>query len=173
VSGSPFNGGAQPEALVVDPASRFVFVAGIGVSVFTIDNVTGNLAQLPGSPFSIPCPQVPGYSSSLAIDASGKFLYVTNTCPIAGGPINTNLWGLTKNPNTGALTLLPADPFLSAGVNGPVEVTVRGQVLYVSNGTDTTSMFTIDEMTADLTHISDVPIMIGSNHNLYNITFAP
>ena len=116
-----------------------------------------------------------GGASSLAIDASGGFLYAVNTCPAPGSLPTSYVWGFAIDPSTGALTALAGSPLLSGSdLNGPSDVTVRGQVLYVSNGIGTISMFAIDKMTGDLTQISGSPIILGSNTATpYNIAFAP
>jgi 6-phosphogluconolactonase len=189
VPGSPFAAGNAPEAIVVDPVGRFVFVAtsvnasvstaapvfAPNVAVFTIDSSTGALAPAPASSLTVPCPNQSGGASSLAVDASGAFLYVIITCPMPGSAPISYIWGFAIDPSTGALAALPASPFLSGPEpNGPADVTARGQVLYVSNGIGTVSTFAIDEMTGGLTQVTGSPIISGSNTEaLYNIVFVP
>jgi 6-phosphogluconolactonase len=183
--GSPFAAGDAPTAIAVDPASRFIFVANLlssNVSVFKIDAATGALSPAPGSPFTVPCPAASLASAdSLAVDASGAFLFVINNCG-AGGSFTNNIdyiWGFAIDPNSGALAALPGSPLFSEtdpmppGPQGPSEVTVRGDVLYVSNGNGTVSLFAIDETTGGLTQMSGSPIASGSGMALYNLAFGP
>jgi len=183
--GSPFAAGDAPIALAIDPASRFVFVANLhssNVSAFTIDSATGALSPAPGSPFTVPCPSGSLASAdSLAVDASGAFLFVVNNCGIAISYANNidYIWGFAIDRNTGALAALPGSPLFSQsdpeppGPNGPSDVTVRGNVLYVSNGNGTVSLFAIDETTGGLTQMNGSPIASGSDMALYNLAFAP
>ena len=183
--GSPFAAGDAPTAIAVDPASRFIFVANLlssNVSVFKIDAATGALSPAPGSPFTVPCPAASLASAdSLAVDASGAFLFVINNCG-AGGSFTNNIdyiWGFAIDPNTGALAALPGSPLFSEsdplppGPQGPSDVTVRGDVLYVGNGNGTVSLFAIDETTGGLTQMSGSPIASGSGMALYNLAFGP
>jgi 6-phosphogluconolactonase (cycloisomerase 2 family) len=50
---------------------------------------------------------------------------------------------------------------------------VRGDVLYVSNGNGTVSLFAIDETTGGLTQMNGSPIVSASNTALYNLAFGP
>jgi hypothetical protein len=59
------------------------------------------------------------------------------------------------------------------GPNGPSDLTVRGNVLYVSNGNGTVSLFAIDEAAGGLTQMNGSPIAFGSDMALYNLAFAP
>ena len=59
------------------------------------------------------------------------------------------------------------------GPQGPSDVTVRGDVLYVGNGNGTVSLFAIDETTGGLTQMSGSPIASGSGMALYNLAFGP
>ena len=88
---------------------------GSDVSAYSIDPVTGALAQLPGSPFAAQAPAL-----GLAIDPSGRFLYTTSAAP-------TNaVTAFTIDPVSGALTRLPGSPF--AAGNAPFEMVVSGKI---------------------------------------------
>jgi len=183
--GSPFAAGDAPIALAIDPASRFLFVANLhssNVSAFTTDSATGALSPAPGSPFTVPCPPASLASAdSLAVDASGAFLFVINNCGIGISYANNidYIWAFAIDRNTGALAALPGSPLFSQsdpeppGPTGPSDVTVRGNVLYVSNGNGTVSLFAIDETTGGLTRMNGSPIASGSNMALYNLAFGP
>lgn len=108
ISGSPFQIGstsATADGAWADPKGRFLFVGseGVGsVSVFTINQTTGALTLVPGSPFT-----GPSFVSAdvMAVDASGKFLYAGQNIPSSG------VMGFSINQTTGALTPLPGAPF--------------------------------------------------------------
>jgi 6-phosphogluconolactonase len=183
--GSPFAAGEAPIAIAVDPAGRFVFVANLhssNVSVFKIDGATGALSPAPGSPFTVPCPTGSLASAdSLAVDASGAFLFVINNCGIDISYTNNvdHIWGFAIDRDTGALAALPGSPLFSEsdpeppGPVGPYDVTVRGDLLYVSNANGTVSLFAIDEMTGGLTQVNGSPVASGSNMALNNLAFGP
>src|SRR5205823_12767956 len=79
---------------------------------------TGALTVIPGSPFPT------GYASGeIAIDPSGRFLYVANSSSLSAYAINNV---------TGALTAIPGSPFesLSNEFNG-IAFDPAGQFLYV------------------------------------------
>jgi 6-phosphogluconolactonase (cycloisomerase 2 family) len=75
VSTTTFPVGPQPIALVVDGSGNFLYVANKGdgtISAFRIDGTSGALTALPNSPFG------GSGASSMALDASGRYLYVTS-----------------------------------------------------------------------------------------------
>jgi 6-phosphogluconolactonase (cycloisomerase 2 family) len=53
--GSPYDAGPTPYSVAVDPQGRFVYVPsdGAGVTVFSVDAVTGILTPVAGSPFPL------------------------------------------------------------------------------------------------------------------------
>ena len=121
VPGSPFSAGLNPTAVVVDPSGTFLFVAngdgggapgGETVSVFLIDPNTGALTSGPGSPYA--CDTLP---SAIAVDQSGKFVYVAN-----GDPPANSISAFAIDTNTGALTAVAGSPF-AAGPN-PQSITI-------------------------------------------------
>jgi 6-phosphogluconolactonase len=188
--GSPFPTGDAPTAIAVDPLSRYVFVGSLlsadvsvfssDVSVFIIDSATGALSPALGSPFTIPCPATSLVTvNSLAVDASGAFLFVASSCGLlASFADNVDyIWGFAIDPNTGALAPVPGSPLLTVadpmppGPNGPLYIMVQGETLYASNGNGTLSTFAIDQLTGGLTQ-SGSPIASGSNMALYNLTFG-
>lgn len=81
VAGSPFDTSTNPVALSFDPAGRYLYVGHLlgggaptfNVRGYTVDATTGALTAVPGSPFA-----TPQFPSSLDVDGSGNYLYVTN-----------------------------------------------------------------------------------------------
>jgi len=115
LAGSPYAAGLNPAGVSIDPSGTFLFVANANafgtpgannVSVFRIDASTGALTPVPGSPFATDT-----LSLSVAVDPSGKFVYVAN-----GDPPANNISAFAINPNTGSLTPVPGSPF-STGPN--------------------------------------------------------
>jgi 6-phosphogluconolactonase len=136
VPGSPFPTG-NATSITIDPAGKFVFVANLltaDVSAFAINHQTGTLSAVAGSPFSAGCTSPlqaqPGAAfgnacrlTSLAVDASGAFLYAT-------GSSSNTISGFAIDPTSGALASLAGSPFTVAP--WPYSVTASGGFLYVS-----------------------------------------
>jgi 6-phosphogluconolactonase len=137
VAGSPFPVGSGPLSLAVDPAEHFLYVANSSsntISVLGIDDSSGTLTQIPGSPFST------GTSStttttpvSVVIHPNGKFLYVANFA-------TNNVSGFSIDPNSGVPTLLTGAPF-AAGTH-PLFAIIdsAGKFLYVLNQTSSNNI---------------------------------
>ena len=115
VAGSPFPAGLNPTAAATDPSGTFLFVAngnafgtpgGNTVSAFLIDADTGALTPVPGSPFATQT-----LSTAVAVDPSGKFVYVAN-----GDPPANSISAFVIDQGSGALTPVAGSPF-AAGPN--------------------------------------------------------
>ena len=104
VSGSPFQLVSGVSALATDPSSRFLYgSSGTDVFAFTINPTTGALTAVPGSPFSTGTLSDP---LSLAVDSTGKFLYVADFQG-DGSPSGNNIAEFSINASTGALAPIP------------------------------------------------------------------
>jgi 6-phosphogluconolactonase len=119
VPGSPFSVGASnpPSAVVADPLGRFLYVLdfNVGISGFSINPNTGALTMLPGFPISLPI-----FSPSpLAVDPSGKFLYVGTGLSYE----SPSVYAFAINETTGALTSVPGSPFTVDGTPQAITVT--------------------------------------------------
>lgn len=135
---------------------KFLYVANIGcgfntVGAFAIDAATGALFPAPGSPFTLPGG---GCAVSLAVDPSGRFVYVADS--------HSN-WvaAFTINAASGTLTPVPGSPF-PAGT-GPASVTVEpsGQFVYVTNiDSNNVSAFIINGATGALTLVPGSPFSL-------------
>lgn len=107
VPGSPFATTSVPGSLCADPSGRFLYATDSNsnsnglVDGFAINATTGALTPVPSSPFATG--QYPG---SIAIDASGKFVYVSNYQ-------SSSIYGYALNSNTGSLSGLAGSPFAS------------------------------------------------------------
>ena len=104
----------------------------------------------------------------MAVDPNGAFLYVT------GGSANA-VYGLSIDPNTGALALLPGSPV--AATPDPDFITTNGGVLYVTNNASplSVSVFSLDSATGGLAQISGSPVAAWPDPAAggYNLTIAP
>lgn len=168
-----------PDGIAIDPAGRFLFVASGNTPdlfVFTIDPNTGTLAAVAGSPFSLGC--VPWWTQTIipptgcspggiTVDPSGAFLYVT------GGYSNT-IYGLSIDPNTGALALLPDSPVATTPY--PAFITTNGGVVYVTNNANPASIstFSLNSSTGGLSPLSGSPVAAWPGAaGAYNLAIAP
>jgi DNA-binding beta-propeller fold protein YncE/DNA-binding winged helix-turn-helix (wHTH) protein len=157
VPGSPFATGLRPRYITVDPEGRFAYVINYGVnplptreaacigtygnargrgctiSVFKIDQNTGALSDIPGSPF-----ESDGVNPvAAAIDAEGKYLLVTNMT-------SDNVSVYEVNRATGAIRRVRNSPF--ATDNGPTSIALdwSDDFVYVANEySRTITQFTI------------------------------
>jgi 6-phosphogluconolactonase len=132
---SPFAAGAQPRSVAVDPTARFVYVANAGsspsiyngsVSAYSI-GANGALTPVPGSPFAAGT-----WSASVAVDPTGKFVYVANTGLY---PIKGSVSGYSIGAN-GALTPVPGSPFTARDSPSSVAVDPTANFVYVANYND-------------------------------------
>jgi DNA-binding beta-propeller fold protein YncE len=109
---SSHNVGTTPQAVVVDPAGKHLYVSNAGdgtVSAFTISGSGATLTGgITGSPF-IAGGAASSLPTALAVDSSGRFLYVANGSigTISGFAIGAG-GGLTAVPNSPILATLDA-----------------------------------------------------------------
>jgi 6-phosphogluconolactonase len=127
VSGSPFAAGNTSLSMTVDPSGRFAYVANEctattcargNITAYTINTATGALNELAGSPFA-----AGQYTSSVTVDPTGRFAYVTNL-------LDNTVSAYAINSSTGALRAVPGSPF--AAGNEPDSVAIAGQAVTTS-----------------------------------------
>jgi YVTN family beta-propeller protein len=143
------SAGGRAEAVSVDPTGNFVYVANVidpggvpgNVAGFSINTTTGALTSIG----TIPAGTDP---TSVTVDPTGKFVYVTNS-----GSNNVSIY--TINTTTGALTSVGQ---ISADINpSSVAVDPTGKFAYVANsGSNDVSMYTIDSTTGNLAPIGTI-----------------
>jgi 6-phosphogluconolactonase (cycloisomerase 2 family) len=144
-------------AAAVGPNGKFLYVVNFSaqnVSAYAINGTTGALTIIAGSPFGTgPNPK------EIAIDPSGKFLYVVNN--FTPGSVSA----FTVNASTGALTAVAGSPFLTGGGNSfSLAVDPTGKFVYVANGgVSSVSGFSIDTTTGVLTPVAGSPFTVGSS----------
>jgi len=122
--------GTTPAGLAIDSAGKFLFAANQESSNISVFSISGSsLTQVSGSPFTtVPA----GYSYptgtlpvTLAVSASGKFLYVANQL--------ANFVSAFSISASGKLTALGV-PFYNVGISpSGLAITPNGGFLYVAN----------------------------------------
>jgi len=163
VQGSPFPAGTSPWSIAVDPEGRFAYVANRGddtIGAYAIDGVTGALTPVPGSPFP-ENPTIRGeFPWSVAVDPTGKFVYVANYYAA-----NVRAFGIDQN--TGALAQVPGSPFPAGGIPRGLTVDPAGRFVYVANGyrgsPGIVSAFTIDANSGALTPVAGSPFPVPTD----------
>jgi 6-phosphogluconolactonase (cycloisomerase 2 family) len=126
---APIPGGSGPNTAIVDPSGGYLLVTNSfsnDISVFSIDNSSGALSEVPGSPFYA------NYNPGQIVFAPGptNYVYVSNSTI---GMVSA----FSFDPSSGTLTPVSGSPFLSgAGATGlAVYGNAPSQFLYVSNST--------------------------------------
>lgn len=182
VPGSPFAAAApssvgysQPATLMtVDQTNKFLYVStSAGIAAFNINQTTGALTPVAGSPFgsSVPGPW------TIVITPSNSFLYVLEA------KSNANIHGFSVDQTSGALTPLSGSPFSAGscgtivpagtvGVPGPDNMTIAsaGKFMY-----DNCGVYSIDQTSGALTVVSsqgpgDWPVIDPTGDFLWAIT---
>lgn len=154
VPGSPFPtipgyvGNTQPRPITVDPTGSFVYTGLFTtgqIAAFSIDASSGQLTQVPGSPFS-------AGNGPVSLLAVGSFLYVSN---VQDGTLS----GYSIDPTSGALTPLANSPFPIKA--GPLVASPFGGYLYTA-GAGGLMTFSINPQTGALTQVGSAIPFAGS-----------
>ena len=112
------------------------------IHVFSVNSLTGGISEVPGSPFNAGL--TPQY---LALDPSGRFLYVANQQ-------SNDITAFSVNSSNGSLTELPGSPFPIGSQPVAMGIDPTGRFLYVSASSATARgiyEFTIDGIAGVLT----------------------
>jgi 6-phosphogluconolactonase len=131
---------SPPLWITVHPSGRFLYVHGI--SAFSIDTTTGALTEIEGSATTTTI------TTSMSIDPSGRFAYVSGDSGILAYAINDT---------TGSLTQINGSPFSSNGSFGSVAVDRSGKFVYMV-GRGGLHGYTINDTTGALTEIKGSPL---------------
>jgi 6-phosphogluconolactonase (cycloisomerase 2 family) len=175
IAGSPFAAGGPntfPRAVTVDPSGKFAYVATGTVAsgniwVYSINQTTGALTAIAGSPFA-----AGNGAYIVAVDPSGSFAYVGNF-------YSNNVSAFAINATTGALTPVAGSPFATGGsfqgtmsiVFAFVNLDPSGKFVYVANaGANSVSAFTINLTTGALTPVAGSPFAAGTQPHSVSIS---
>src|SRR5579859_6375077 len=167
---SPFVGGSggpseNPQALTVDPAGKFVFVAETGldkVAVYAIDQQTGDLVEIAASPFGTGSGPV-----SIVAAPQGKFLYALSE---SFGSVSA----FTVDQTSGVLTAINGSPFAASDrlLAFSMDVDPAGKFLYVASENPAgIYAFSIDPANGALNTLSGSPFPAA--HSPSAITVDP
>lgn len=182
VAGSPFTtpatsspGYSQPATLmVVDQTNQFLYVSTSGgIEAFSINQSTGQLTPIAGSPFGtdIPSPWTE------VITPNNMFLYALSA------KNSGVMYGFSVDQTSGALTPLPGSPFSTGscgsvtpggtiGIPGPDNMTIAsaGKFMY-----DNCGVYSLDQTNGTVTQVSgqgpgDWPVIDPTGQFLWAIT---
>jgi len=147
LAGSPYTTGSFPYGLAISPNGTFLYTGNKtnpgSISEFTIAS-DGTLTQLANSPIG----EVYASPVSLAIDRSGKYLYVANQG-------NGNLVGYSIGSD-GSLTLVSTSPFVTGTQPNIVAADPSGNYIFVGYGSSSASLqsFSLDPGSGTLTSVA-------------------
>lgn len=109
------------------PRPRFLFVSNnqvASLSAFTVDDRTGALSQISGSPFAVG-PAAGVFPSLPVVDASGSYVYIAS---YSGGTV----LGFSLNRAAGTITAVSGSPFSGFNQPFPPAFDSRTRFLFVS-----------------------------------------
>ena len=174
--GSPFPAEINPQSVTVDLSGRFVYVANGyhnsngTISAYSVDQNTGSLTPVSGSPFTVPIDQskstFPGpgtmpRSVTVHGTSSGQqALYVADS-------FQNDIWAYDIDAATGTLALTTASPYSVPGSPFSLMAQTGGQFIYASNqnpnnpSTGSVAGYSIDAFTGFLTAIPGSPVVAG------------
>lgn len=149
----PFGVEASPFGISMHPNGRFIYAANWfgGTYGYVIDNATGKLSAMQGSPFA----NFGKLPVQVAVDPSGKFAYVTNY-------ESYHVTAYTIDPQTGELTAgettsARAGPRAIAFLMGDKSPVVSARFAYVANSaSNTVSAYVVNAQTGKLKKIATV-----------------
>jgi DNA-binding beta-propeller fold protein YncE len=161
VAGSPFaSGGLTTTGVAVTPSGNRLLVTNRGsgagsVAVYDINQATGTLTSVAGSPFAVAELEDP---SGIAIAPNGGRAFVAGD---AGATFDPVVAVLDINQTTGALSQVAGSPFLSGGKNSfPAVISPDGERLFIGNvqgGSPTISVLDVSPATGALTPVTGSP----------------
>jgi 6-phosphogluconolactonase len=164
INGSPFAAGAGATGIVIDPTAGFAFVANTGSNDISRFSISANGTLVAMTPNQV----LIGTPGGMAMDASGKFLFVTL-------PLNNAISIFAVS--SGNLTEVPNSPFSSDAFNiqAPIAVAVspKSNFLYIVNQValnqvnGSVSIFSFDTSTGEL------PALNPATPNVAAAAFPP
>ena len=145
-----------PYSIIADPSGQFVYVGNIrgGVEAYSIDQTSGTLAELAGSPF-----QDVHTASAVAVDPTSRYVYVANTY---GGPTNQGSVSVyTIDAATGALSEISGSPYAVNYNPGSIAVDPAGKFIFLTGSSGEVG-FATDSATGALTPVAGSPLPPGT-----------
>jgi len=161
LGGRPTGDNDAPPTL----AAQFVYAPIPSASViegFSLDEATGALTRVPGSPTPTPAP-----ADGLKADPHGRFVFATTDQADA-------IAGFAIDPSTGELEALPGSPYPVAGPPARIAIESTGQYLYAHRYVDPYSYFHSYSIAANgrLTELDPSPRQLWGG-NMYAIDRHP
>ncbi len=125
------SGASQPNSLIVDPTSAYLYVANAG------DNTVSEFNIGPGGALSLAAGSPVGtggtYPFSVTVDPSGKYVYVANTGSVPNTPVVAGTISQFSIGAGGALSVIVPGP-VAAGLGvSSVTVDPTGSYAYATN----------------------------------------
>jgi 6-phosphogluconolactonase (cycloisomerase 2 family) len=162
IAPSPYAVGKEPRAAAIDPSGQFVYVASQSlnsVAAFTM-NASGVLTAVPGSPFATGGTSTTGsFGCCVAIDPTGKFVFVGDL---------TSVYSFSVNTSNGALTLVSTMP---GSLENGLAVDPAGKFLYAVGGFNSIQTYNINPTTGALTPFTASPT--ATTKDSFTITLDP
>jgi 6-phosphogluconolactonase (cycloisomerase 2 family) len=149
-----------PVDIASDHWGNHLYVANQGshdINAYSINRSSGNLTQVPGSPFAID-----GVGHRIVVSPSAKFVYVTSTTSTGGGAVGGHINAFSVQSN-GSLKPVPGSPFATQARIPALAIDPKGQYLYASDSSGNAGAvagFTIDQISGALTPIPGSPFIV-------------
>lgn len=155
ITGNMLTAASGKFLLVTDSAATHI-------KVFSIDQKTGGLTSVTGSPFAIGG----AGGGSLALDSSGKYLY---------SPYQDGVAAFSFNSSTGALSPLANSPFTDGSSPFAGAVDPSGKFFYTTGSTVQTgfSVYALNSGTGALTPVAGSPFVTPLSTGPYNLVVVP
>jgi 6-phosphogluconolactonase (cycloisomerase 2 family) len=168
VTGSPFAAGANITLLGMHPNGKFMYAkrgpqtqtVANGIAVFAINETTGSLSEIAGSPFDTSANPL-----AIAFDATGRNLYAGHLLVQSTSEFNVRAYSV--DPDSGALTTISGSPFPSPASPVSLDVDSTGKYLYVANAqSNQLTTYLIDHGDSSLSQLPASPSNVGANPTL-------
>jgi 6-phosphogluconolactonase (cycloisomerase 2 family) len=155
IPGAPFATGSFPyDTMAVHPNGHFLYqtnaalyVGQPSVAGFSIDQPTGSLTPVPGSPIPVNDP-----ANNIAVDPTGRFVFAA-----AGG----NIYGFNIDAGTGSLSSISGSPFPASASNAGIATDRQGRFVFLASGGTTVNSFRIDQTSGSLVPAPGSPYTVG------------
>jgi|GEM_PF-5299629 6-phosphogluconolactonase len=147
------GGGAS--GIAIDPTGQFFYVATTSnqISGFRVDQTTGTMTELPGSPFTVSSTIGLPSLQNLSMHPSGRFLYAEADFT---NPVSFATFGFAIDQSTGVLTPLPDSPYLHSDTFlGQLDFARGGASAYATTNSRTQAELSVNTSSGTLTTTHD------------------